>query len=147
MLNTPPVFSLTGETRNHYYLLNESPVFAIIPRNKIKGIDQDMPIHLPYGNTTYGAQHILASHGKWVLDQEPSGCVATLVWKKLNQNGDIYIENKGKITLSLKLAPSSLLILKEQQGFLSITTMYGYDRTPHGQLIRKYMGRNWGIKS
>ena len=76
-----------------------------------------MPIRLPYGDPSFGAQHIMLRHGKWVMDNEPTGCVATLVWQKLSQRGAMYVEQQTKLNLSLKINPSALLILKQLDGF------------------------------
>lgn len=141
-----PCFTTTGTHKKDYYLLNGSPDFAVIPAGVIQGIDIEMPIRLPYGDNLFGAQHILYRHGKWVSDNEPSGCVATLVWKKLSQRGSMLIEQKSKLNLSLKINPSALLILKQQHGFYSVTTLYYHQRPAKGQVIGTYQGFHWAKK-
>lgn len=135
-----PIFTTTGTNKKDYHLLNGSPDFSKIPAGVIRGIDQTMPIRLPYGDRKFGANHIMHSHGKWVKDNEPSGCVATFVWRKLSENGMIYSEVELKINISLRISPSALIVLKQQDGFYSITTMYSFPRNPNGQRISKYYG-------
>lgn len=142
--STRPNFSVTGTHKKDYYLINGSPDFAVIPAGVIRGVDQEMPIRLPYGDTTFGAQHIISRHGKWVKDNEPNGCVATLVWQKLLQRGSMFVELESKLNLSLKLNPSALLILKHLDGFYSVTTLYHHQRPAKGQLIGTYKGFDWG---
>lgn len=139
-----PNFTTTGAHKKDYYLLNGSPDFAVIPSGVIKGIDQAMPIRLPYGDTSFGAFHIKHKHGEWVTKNEPTACVATLVWKKLTQRGSMFIEVDSKLNLSLKINPSALLILKQLDGFYSVTTLYHHQRAAKGQLIGTYQGSVWG---
>lgn len=139
----PPSFTVTGTHKKDYYLLNGSPDFAVIPAGTVAGISIPMPIRLPYGDSLFGAQHILARHERWVLENESTGCVATLVWKKLSQRGSIFVEQETKLNLSLKINPSALLILKQLDGFYSVTTLYYHQRPAKGQLIGTYQGRHW----
>jgi len=138
-----PNFTKTGTHVKDFYLINGSPDFAVIPAKKIKSIDVDMPIRLPYGNNAFGAHHIMNSHGKWVADNEPTGCVATFVWRKLSQRGSMYFEQESKLNLCLKVNPSALLVLKKLDDFYSVTTLYFYDRPAKGNLLGTYHGRHW----
>lgn len=138
-----PNFTTTGTHKKDYYLLNGSPDFAVIPGDVIKGISSPMPVRLPYGDGLFGAQHIMGKHGKWVRDNEPTACVATLVWRKLSQRGSIFIEDQSKLNLSLKISPSALLILKQLDGFYSVTTLYHHQRPTKGQLQGTYQGARW----
>lgn len=142
-----PNFTITGTNKKDYYLIDGSPDFAVIPAGVIKGIDQQMPIRLPYGDTTFGAQHIMSRHGKWVADNEPGGSVPALVWRKLSQRGTIFLEVQSKLNLSLKITPSALLILKQLDGFYSVTTLYSHQRAARGQVLGTYHGAHWGKKS
>lgn len=137
-----PNFTCTGTHKKDYYLVNGSPNFAHIPAG-IAGVEQAMPIRLPYGDVTFGALHIMRKHGKWVQESEESGCVATLVWRKLSQRGGMFIERDSKLNLSLKINPSALLILKQLDGFYSVTTLYHHQRAPKGKLIGTYQGQHW----
>jgi len=141
-----PCFTTTGTHKKDYYLLNGSPDFAVIPAGVIRGVEQAMPIRLPYGDPSFGAQHIMIRHGKWVVENEASGCVATLVWRKLSQRGSMFIEEQPKLNLSLKISPSALLVLKQLDGFYSVTTLYHHQRAAKGQMIGTYLGFNWGKK-
>jgi len=140
---TLPSFTTTGVHHKDYYLINGSPNFAVIPAKRIKDIDVDMPIRLPYGNALFGANHIMHKHGKWVLENEKTGCVATFVWRKLSQRGSIHVEQVSKLSLCLKMNPGALLGLKKLDGFYSVTTMYFYDRPPKGQTLGNYYGHHW----
>lgn len=141
-----PSFTTTGSHKKDYYLLNGSPDFAVIPGGVIKGIEAPMPIRLPYGDISFGAVHIMHRHAKWVSENEASSCVATLVWKKLNQRGSMFIEEQTKLNLSLKISPSALLILKQLDGFYSVTTLYHHQRPAKGQMIGTYQGAYWSKK-
>lgn len=141
-----PSFTTTGVHKKDYYLLNGSPDFAVIPGGVLKGVDGPMPIRLPYGDVSFGAVHIMHRHGKWVTDNEATSCVATLVWKKLNQRGSMFIEEQSKLNLSLKISPSALLILKKLDGFYSVTTLYHHQRPAKGQMIGTYQGLHWAKK-
>lgn len=144
---SPPNFTTTGFHDKDYYLINGSPDFAVIPAKRVTNIDVDMPIRLPYGNALFGAQHIMHKHGKWVLENEPTGCVATFVWRKLSQRGSIHVEQLSKLSLCLKMNPGALLVLKKLDGFYSVTTMYFYDRSPKGQHLGTYYGHHWAKTS
>lgn len=141
-----PSFTTTGTNKKDYYLINGSPDFSVIPPGVIRGIDMPMPIRLPYGDPSFGAQHIMLRHGKWVMDNEPTGCVATLVWQKLSQRGAMYVEQQTKLNLSLKINPSALLILKQLDGFYSVTTLYHHQRPAKGQMLGTYQGFHWAKK-
>lgn len=141
-----PNFTTTGTHKKDYYLLNGSPDFAVIPENVIRGVCLPMPVRLPYGDSRFGAQHIIGSHGRWVRDNEPTACVATLVWRKLSQRGVIFVEDQSKINLLLRISPSALLILKQLDGFYSVTTMYHYQRESKGQKEGTYLGMHWAKK-
>lgn len=146
-----PIVTSTGSSRNDYFLINGSPNLAIIPKGLLKGIndDMEMPIRLPYGSSTFGAEHIArkADRMRWLERFEPSGCITTFIWKKLQENGDIYSVEDDKITILLRITPSVIVVLKKQQGFFSITTFYPLEnKRPSGKLERKYLGRKWGAK-
>jgi len=139
------VISTTGERRNDYYLVNGSTNFAVIPKGKIRGIDEDMPIRLPQGDDKkFGARHIRYKRQSWIEEVEETGCVARFLWKKLQGNGDLYAVEDERMTIHLRITPSILVILKKQQGFFSITTAYYTNRSPKQKPERKYLGRHWG---
>lgn len=140
------VFTKTGEDRYDYWLLNGSKTFSTIPANTINGIDFDMPIRLQIGDSFFGTKHIIARHGKWVQQQQPNGCVATLLHKKLNTSGPIHLLDDNKIAIALRVAPDATIFLKMVDDFFSVTTMY-YKRNleipvDNTRKIR-YMGSQW----
>lgn len=143
ILPPTPIFTRTGNDERDFWLVNGIKDFAIIPAGIIPGVEQQMPIRLPYGNTVYGSNHILHGHGNWVARSEPSGCVATLVWRKLSHKGMMYVEQDSKVNLNLTIAPHALLILKKFNDFYSVTTLYPYQRKPQGKQICRYNGKNW----
>lgn len=146
-----PTVTSTGNKRNDYYLINGCPDLAVLPQGLLKGVNDDteMPIRLPYGNMTFGAQHIATypDRMKWIKKFEPSGCITTFIWRKLQERGDIYSVEDEKKTILLRITPSTLVVLKPQQGFFSITTFYPFEnRKPSGKREKVYDGRIWGTK-
>jgi hypothetical protein len=143
VLPKTPIFTRTGDEEKDFWLIDGLTDFAVIPPGIIPGISHAMPIRLPFGNTVFGSNHILHGHGDWVMKNEPSGCVATLVWRKLNHKGMMYVEQDSKLNLNLTISPNAILILKKFSNFYSVTTLYPFLRKPQGKQICRYNGRNW----
>lgn len=148
---SPPVFTLEDEIelgRDRFWLVDGSPDFATIPAGVIARYrDTPVPIRLPYGDSKYGAVHILNRHSRWVKKHQPNDCVATLVHRKLSQAGRLYTaEEPSKLTLAMRVSPDAFMVLKMMRDFLSITTMYLRQRPLEGQEIGKYLGHEWANK-
>ncbi|MNO64850.1 hypothetical protein D3C76_555870 [compost metagenome] len=140
-----PTFAMSeGKGKDRFWLINGSPDFAVIPAGTLPGFDVDMPIRLPVGDNKFGAAHILNKHYHWVMKAQPSGCVATLVHRKLSQPGRIFTtDSSDKLALVMRVAPDAFMVLKKIPDFFSITTLYVRPRQTEGVELARYTGHLW----
>ena len=142
-----PQFKKSGDHKFDFWLIDESPVMSMIPGNTIPGISVDTNIVLQVGNMSFGEQHILNRHGKWLHKHQPDGCVATFVHKKLSGSGKIVQLDESKTGLALTIHPSAALILKhfEDKNYFSVITIYYKERLV-GDEVGRYLGHEWATK-
>ena len=140
-----PVFTVAGNREFDFWLLDGQPDFATIPGGVFDEFQQDMPIRLQNGNNWFGMRHIQRRHSHWVIKQEPSGCAATLLHRKLSQSGKMHIEDDDKYLIAMRLAPEAVVILKHipKQAFFSVVTMYFKQGPITGEEIGRYLGYDW----
>lgn len=139
-----PVFTRTGSAPRDLWLADGSPDFAYFPGGVLAGAPEPLPIRLKVGNAAYGEVHILKRHGHWVSKQNMS--VPELVYAKLGQAGVIYCtERDDKVKVSLRLNPTSLLILDLISGggvgHFSVTSLYMHPSRLDGWNLGRYPGR------
>lgn len=140
-----PVFTVAGRGVYDFWLLDGQPDFATIPGGVFDGLDQDMPIRLQNGDRWFGMTHIQQRHNHWVQKQEPTGCAATLLHRKLSQSGKMHTESSNKYLIAMRLAPEAVVILKHipARGFLSVVTMYFRQGPIDGPEVGRYLGYEW----
>lgn len=140
-----PVFTVAGDGMYDFWLLDGQPDFATIPSGVFDGLERDMPIRLQNGDQRFGMTHIRQRHNHWVLRQEPTGCAATLLHRKLSQSGKMHAERGSKYLIAMRLAPEAVVILKpiHAQGFLSVVTMYFRQGPIDGAEVGRYLGYEW----
>jgi hypothetical protein len=140
-----PVFTRSGTRHKDRWLIDDKPEFAVFPGGVIAEVGYDLPIFLYVGTPAYGETHIRVRHAVWVKDQGLS--VPELVHTKLCQPGLIYCtEENHKLKISLRLAPSSLMVLTLKQSrdygeHLSVTTLYAHPQRLDGLQIGRYPGK------
>lgn len=142
-----PIFTQAGTKEYDFWLLDGQPNFSVIPANTIKEIEGPLPIRLQHGNRFYGSQHILKKHGKWVTKSEPTGCVATLLHRKLSQPGKLHVAEDGKHALAMQVAPAAFIVLRRpaNQHFLTVVTMYFRQSPADGEILGRYLGYEWAV--
>lgn len=142
-----PEFTAAGQGQYDFWLLDGDPDFAIIPGGHFRGIDNDIPIRLQNGNGGFGVQHIRKRHNHWVLKHEPSGCVATLLHRKLSQVGKMHLAYDDRYVLIMRIAPESLIALEYKnirgQEFMTVITMYFKQGPSNDEELGRYLGYEW----
>lgn len=140
-----PVFTVAGNKKYDFWLLDGQRNFATIPAGTFDGLDQAMPICLQNGDKWFGMRHIQQRHNHWVIKQEPSGCAATLLHRKLSQSGKMHVGDEDKFLIAMRLAPEAVVILKHipRLEFLSVVTMYFRQGPIDGEEIGRYLGYEW----
>lgn len=141
----PPIFSKGGGHQYDFWLLNGHPDFAVIPGGTIPSIYTDAPIRLQVGNRGFGAIHISFKHSHWVNQAQPNGCIATLLHRKLSQNGVLYASDKGGNIL-MRAHPQAFIVLtwRSRQGFFTVTTMFSRGHC-NDEIICRYPGHEWTV--
>lgn len=139
-----PVFTCTGSAPKDLWKVDGSPDFAYFPGGVLARVPEPLPIRLKVGTVAYGETHILKRHGHWVAKQRMS--VPELVYMKLGNSGVIYCtEHDDKFKISLKLNPTSLLILNLISGHdvdhFSVTSLYMHPSRLDGENLGRYPGR------
>ncbi|MBT8615535.1 hypothetical protein G6652_09265 [Polynucleobacter paneuropaeus] len=136
-------FTRTGDKAYDYWLIDESATLGFIPGGIIATHENPIPIWLHVGNPAWGEAHIQGKHGNWLASNQST--VIALVYEKLSQKGSIYCsEDTNKIKISLRLTPTSIMILTLQQRpqlHFSITSIYPHPARIDGEVIGKYLGR------
>lgn len=140
-----PIFTAVGQGRHDFWLLDGHPDFAMIPGGVFDGLTQDMPIRLQNGDKRFGMTHIRQRHNHWVQRQEPSGCAATLLHRKLSQSGKIHVADGHKYLIAMRLAPEAVVILNHipARQFLTVVTMYFRQGPIEGREVGRYLGYEW----
>lgn len=140
-----PVFSAAGTGAYDFWLLDGQPDFAVIPGGVLDGITDDVPIRLQNGDPRFGLRHIQNKHSHWVNLKEPSGCIPTLLHRKLSQTGQMYLTDRRNYLVAMRMAPEALVILKPipKQRFFTVVTMYFRQGPIEGLKIGRYMGVDW----
>lgn len=141
---TMPVFTVTGTHHKDLWLVDGKKEFGFIPGGIVSGVAARLPIWLTVGTMAYGELHIRKRHGHWVSKQKKA--VPELVYEKLGQPGLIYCtEESDKFKISLRLNPSSLLILnliqRAEEAHFSVTSLYMHPTQLDGDRLGRYPGR------
>ncbi len=138
-----PIFTRSGPSPKDCWLVDGSPNFGIFPAGLLAQIDAPTSIWLKVGNVAFGETHINERHGHWVARQLKT--VPQLVFEKLGQPGHIYCtESEKKVKVSLRIAPSSLLVLelvRASEVHFSVTSLYAHPAQLDGQVMGRYRGR------
>lgn len=140
-----PDFRPSGTKPRDFWLIDGSCDFAVIPGGVFTGIDVNTPIRLQNGTPHYGFQHIRSRHNHWVTRQEPTGCIATLLHRKLSQSGRLHVAEAEKLTLAMRVSPEAVVILRHIRpaGFLTVVTMYYRQGAIEGDSLGRYLGYEW----
>lgn len=140
-----PDFSAAGAGKYDFWLLDGKPDFAVIPGGFLNGISYDVPIRLQNGNHGFGLEHIQRKHSHWVNRNEPSGCIPTLLHRKLSQTGKMYLTDRHNYLVAMRMAPEALIVLKPilNQGFFTVVTMYFRQGPIEGHEVGRYLGYSW----
>jgi hypothetical protein len=147
-----PQFSLQGNKRFDFWLVEGNRDFAIIPANTIADIDRDIAIRLQVGDRFFGERHVIDRHKLWVnllIERrmiEPVNSVASLVWLKLGQRGNIFsTESTDKIKIVMSISPDALMVLKYidtgNDKFFTVLTLYKTTSRIDGMKIGTYLPR------
>ena len=135
-----PVFTCSGYRAKDLWLVDGSPEFAFFPGGVVQTVPNPLPIRLRVGTMAYGETHIRTKHGHWVTKFSTN--VPELVYQKRGQSGAIYsTEEDGKLKISLRFQPSSLLVLHLIGDHFSVTSLYMHPTRLDGRPLGKYRGR------
>lgn len=142
------IFTKSGDEEEHFWLVNGSPNFSVMPANTISIFQEDLPIRLHVGNMSYGQIH---TEKHWTIKTAGNRTIPELIHFKLGQSGAIYCtEKNSKIKITMGIAPGGLMLMEyrfrnvgnQKENYLSVTTFYGpMRRAPDGQPIGRYQGR------
>lgn len=143
-----PVFTQGGPNRFDFWLIDGQREFARIPAGTIPGIDVTAPICLQTGTPAFGYTHIRNKHLNWLMLNHPEGCVATILHRKLSQNG-VFHQRDGKHIIAMRMSPSALIVLRwqDKQNFYSVTSMYAKNGpcSNSENLNTRYLGQDWAV--
>ena len=126
-----------------FYSCNGNDEFAIFPSGLVSGFDTPTPIKLQRGDASWGARHIATKHGVWLAKHKLEA--HEMVWHKLRETGVIYsAETDDKLKLSLRISPTSLLILRYRaaQSFFTVVSCYAHPSQLDGTPIAKWPGQS-----
>lgn len=126
-----------------FYEFGGCDEFAIFPGGLIEGFDDPTPIKLQRGDMSWGARHIATKHSAWLTKNKLE--VHELVWRKLREPGNIYsTEDASKLKLSLRISPTSLLVLRyfEAKRFFTVVSAYVHPSQLDGLHLGRWPGRS-----
>lgn len=143
-----------AQHRYDFWTVNSFPYFGVMPGGVLKWLPKPAPICLFHGEhnhrTTngWGEYHIAQRHAIWIkqasaLYGHSTPNVPLVVWKKLQQGGNLYeTEGNGKFKIALTLRPEALLLMNyiEHLGVFSIITIYAHPRHLDGMTISRFVG-------
>lgn len=124
-----------------HWTIDGDIAFGMTPGGSTPITARDAPICLHRGDKEWGETHINARHGHWLARLGMSA--PALVWQKCQQSGTIYgAETPSKLTISMQIAPSALMVLRfvRQKGFFTVVTLYNRNRAVDGARLGCYVG-------
>jgi len=147
-----PLFSLQGNRKFNFWLVDGNKNFAMIPANTIVDVNHDTAIRLQVGDRFFGEKHIIDRHDHWINSLIKKGIieqinsVASLVWLKLGQRGNIYsTESTDKMKIVMNISPDALMVLKYidtgNDKFFTVLTLYKTTSYIDGEKIGTYLPR------
>ncbi|GLS83258.1 hypothetical protein [Paraferrimonas haliotis] len=134
-------FTVTGNNKYDYWLVNGRRDWAVIPSGTITGFDEDLPIRLQVGHAGFGQIHIEKRHRHWLRKINKS--LQEVLALKLAQPGTIYsTEEDRKIKIAMRLSPDALLILRltphRYGNFLTVVSLYIRNGKLDGDILGRY---------
>lgn len=140
------IFTKTGDDPEHFWLVDGSPDFSIMPANTMAMFPEALPIRLHVGNQIFGQVH---TEKHWNKKTAGNRTVPELIHYKLGQSGRIHCTEKdSKIKIVMSLSPGGLMVMEhrhqtvgyKREYYFSVITFYkrtGVD----GDEIGRYEGR------